>query len=142
MLARRVIPFLLLATSVVVAAPPGRVPIAELIAHPQRFNGKVVSFVGYYDTGDGHGTSIRASSSDSASRIFLDFQHTTLPLKPLERVQSGSYIRVTGTFRYREMKFTHGKDVDTIVPGFGWMNNYDKEITGITEFVRVDHPRI
>jgi hypothetical protein len=40
------------------------------------------------------------------------------------------------------MTFAYGKDVNTIVPGFGWMNDYDKEITDITEFTRIARPRI
>jgi len=30
------------------------------------------------------------------------------------------------------MKVTKGKEFDYIVPGFGWMNIYDKQITKIT----------
>jgi len=62
-------------------------------------------------------------------------------LKPLEKISSGAYVRVTGTFHYREMKFTRGKDVNMIVPGFGWMNDYDKEVANISEFTRVPAPR-
>jgi hypothetical protein len=97
--ARAIAPLLFfIALSAGAASNPLRVPITELMTHPQQFYEKRVSFIGYYDSGDGHGTSVRVSPSDSGPRIFLDFKHTTLPLKPLQRIPSGSYVRVTGTF--------------------------------------------
>jgi hypothetical protein len=37
------------------------------------------------------------------------------------------------------MKVTRGNDFDYIIPGFAWMNTYDREITNITEFAQVNH---
>ena len=133
---------LVLIASVVFAVPDSlNVPITSLMKHPQRFNNKRVTFAGYYNSGDGHGTSIFSEQSDVSPRIFLNFRNASVPLKPLEKIPSGAYMRVTGTFHYREMKFTRGKDVNTIVPGFGWMNDYDKEFANISEFTRVPTPR-
>ena len=132
---------LVLIASVVFAAPDSPdVPIMALMKRPQRFNNKRVTFAGYYNSGDGHGASIFSEQADASPRIFLNFRNASVLVKPLEKISSGAYVRVTGTFHYREMKFTRGKEGNTIVPGFGWMNDYDKEVANISEFTRVPAP--
>ena len=133
-------PLILIASVVFAVSDSLNVPVASLMKHPQRFNNKRVTFAGYYNSGDGHGTSIFSEQSDVSPRIFLNFRNASVPLKPLKKIPSGAYVRVTGTFHYREMKFYARKDVNTIVPGFGWMNDYDKEITKITQFNPVAYP--
>jgi hypothetical protein len=141
MLKPRLIVALLVSVAAVApaAAKPIEVSAAELIAHPAQFNGKRVSFVGYFDS-DGHAWSLSASRTNLG--IFADFRNTILPIKPIQRIRTGTFVRVVGTFRYRKITFRRGKNFNSITQGFGWMNDYDKEITDITEFTRVDDPRI
>jgi hypothetical protein len=61
-------------------------------------------------------------------------------LQVLKTVRKDSFWRLRARdwdVPLRETKFTRGKDVNTIVSGFGWMNDYDKEVTNISEFTRV-----
>jgi hypothetical protein len=139
---RTIVVSLTLVASIVGASSHAlRVPIAGLMKHPKKFDEKRVTFVAYYDSGDGHGTNVRLGPSDSGPRIFLEFKNTKLPRQQIQRIPSGSYVLITGTFRYRDVKVTHHKDFNTIVSGFGWMNDYDKEVAEITEFMRVDGPK-
>jgi hypothetical protein len=122
------------------AARPLGVSIQELMAHPQQFDGKRVSFIGYWDT-DGHAMSLRSDLSIKGSRIFSDFTKPRIPVKTIQAIPHGSWVRVVGTFRYINMTVyiaTNGTRV--VAMGFGWMNDYDKEVTDITEFTRAARP--
>ena len=125
--------------------PPLQVSIRQLIENPGQFNGKRVSVVAYYGV-EHHGpylcvddkTARQGKTGDS--RIYPDFESSPLSRENLNQVKRG-YVLVVGTFKYRDMKVTKGKDFDYIVPGFGWMNIYDKEITDITYFASASPPK-
>jgi hypothetical protein len=120
------------------------VSVAQLVERPDRYSNKVVSVVGYYGL-DVHSTFLTAdartarTSTMGSSYIFLDFRGSPIPRSSLTRVAPG-YVRVTGTFQYRKMKVTRGKEVDYIVPGFGWMNSFERQITKISTFEKVPSP--
>jgi hypothetical protein len=91
-----------LAASLAAAAQPSEVPLKVLLAHPQQFNGRRVSFIAYWDT-DGHATSLRAGPSADAPRIYCDFEKPRISVKLIESIPHGSWIYVVGTFRYVDM---------------------------------------
>jgi hypothetical protein len=128
----------LAASSALAVSKPIDVSVEKLEAVPQRFNGKRIAFVAYYDS-DGHAMSFRRRRSTDYPRIFADFSNRQIPIHAIRSVPLGSLVPVAGTFRYSKMKVTRGKDFNYIVPGFGWMNSYDRKISNITQFTRVNH---
>jgi hypothetical protein len=143
MLKHHVLPaFFVLAISLATDAKAAEVPLTSLLAHPQQFNGKRISFVAYWDS-DGHATSLRAGPSADAPRIYCDFEKPRIPVKLIESIPHGSWVHVVGVFRYIDMTVRTLPDGSrAIASGFGWMNSYDREITDITEFTRVPHQHI
>ena len=130
---------LLLAISVAADTKAPEVPLKRLLANPQQFNGKRVSFVAYWDS-DGHATSLRAGPSADAPRIYCNFEKPRIPVKSIESIPHGSWVHVVGVFRYIDMTVHMRPDGSReIAPGYGWMNSYDREVTDITEFTRVRH---
>ena len=131
-----------LAASVAAAAPASQVPLKMLLAQPQQFNGRRVSFIAYWDTDD-HTTSLRAGPSADAPRIYCDFEKPRIPVKLIERIPHGSWVYVVGIFRYVDMTVPPRSDGARVINmGFGWMNSYDREVTDIIEFTRVATRRI
>jgi hypothetical protein len=134
--------FFVFAISVVTDAKAADVSLTRLLAHPQQFNGKQVSFVAYWDS-DGHATSLSAGPSADAPRIYCDFEKPRLPVKLIESIPHGSWVHVVGVSRYIDMTVRTLPDGSrAIASGFGWMNSYDREVTDITEFTRVRHQHI
>jgi hypothetical protein len=135
--------FFLIAISVATHANTAEVSLTRLLAHPQQFNGKQVSFVAYWDS-DGHATSLRAGPSADAPRIYCDFEKARLPVKKLiENIPHGSWVHVVGIFRYVDMTVHTLPDGSrAVASGFGWMNSYDRALIDITEFTRVRPNRI
>jgi len=132
----------MLAISVATDAKATEVSLTRLLAHPQQFNGKQVSFVAYWDS-DGHATSLRAGPSADAPRIYCDFEKPRLPVKLIESIPHGSWVHVVGVFRYIDMTVHTLPDGSrAIASGFGWMNSYDRALTDITEFTRIRHQHI
>jgi hypothetical protein len=117
---------------------PVRVSVRQLIETPGQFNGKRISLLAYYAI-EHHGPYLCADAATARQgtaggwRIYPDFENSPLSPEILRRVRPG-YAFIVGTFKYRRMNVTKGKDFDYVVPGFGWMNVYDKEITRITNF--------
>jgi hypothetical protein len=117
------------------------VPVARLIDHPERYNNKTVSVVGYYWF-DGHAPVLATdaqtarASTVGRSRIFLDLRNSPTQRSSLPKVHAG-YVAIIGTFQYRKMTVTRGKEADYITPGFGWMSDYERQITNITSFGNV-----
>lgn len=128
-----------------VTPQPADVTVTRLIRNPERFNGKVISTIGYY-AAEHHGPYLCADAKTAmegaagAWRIHLDLSQTSLPLNPLKHVRHG-YVRIIGTFQYRNMKITTLRDGTRVIPsGFGWMNTLDKQITNISAFRNVRAP--
>jgi hypothetical protein len=121
------------------------VSVQQLIENPAKFNGNQVSVIAYYAS-EHHGPYLCADAKTARQggigswRIYPDFENSTVPREALNRVRHG-YVSVVGIFQYRNMKITKGKEFDYIVPGFGWMNIYDKQITKITAFANVTAPK-
>ena len=120
-----------------------QVGVQQLIANPDKFNGKSISATGYY-VPEHHGAYLASNPKGEAGAlgIHLDFRHTSLSSERLKRVQYG-YVRVLGTFEYRNTQMRISKDgtIGTVAAGFGWMNVYDKQITNIIVFENVPAPK-
>ena len=98
------------------------VSLRVLLAHPQQFNGKRVSFVAYWDS-DGHATSLSAGPSADATRIYRDFEKPRIPVKLIESIPHGSWVHVVGVFRYVDMTLHTLPDGSRVIAaGFRWMN--------------------
>jgi hypothetical protein len=121
------------------------VPISQLLAAPARYTGKKISTRGYYSS-DGHSPVLCADATaargtEGRARIFLDFENSPIPRRSLSSVQHG-YVDVTGTFQYRKFETKTGPRGERVMTvGFGWMNSYEKQITGITTFAKVPAPK-
>ena len=134
--------FFVLAISVAAGAKAAEVPLSKLLAHPQQFNGKRVSFVAYWDS-DGHATSLRAGPSADAPRVYCNFAKPRIAVKLIESIPHGSWVHVVGVFRYVDMTVRTLPDGSRVIAsGFGWMNSDGREVTDITEFTRVRPHRI
>src|SRR5260370_20447833 len=94
--------FFVLAISVATDAKATEVSLTRLLAHPQQFNGKRVSFVAYWDS-DGHATSLRAGPSADAPRIYCDFEKPRIPVKLIESFPPGSSVHFDADFLLFEM---------------------------------------
>ena len=120
---------------------PVTVPISQLLAAPDKYAGKKISTRGYY-TSDGHSPVLCADSTtargtEGRARIFLDLENSPIPRRSLANVRHG-YVDVTGTFEYRKFETKTGPRGERIMTvGFGWMNSYEKQITGVTSFANV-----
>jgi hypothetical protein len=133
---------LVLAVSADAADNAIETPLSKLLRHPEQFNGKRVAFVAYWDS-DGHATSLRVGLAADAPRIYCDFAKPRIPVKLIESIPRGAWVRVVGVFRYVDMTVHARRNGSRVIAaGFGWMNSYDREVTDITEFTRVRHQRI
>jgi hypothetical protein len=150
MLSRRLLAAALLVTasSAVADSKPVVVSIQQLIATPQRYNGKRVSVTGYFDTTETHACDLRATkhrpddnrqlinieippgSDDALKRLTHDFTKVVR-------------ARVIGTFQYRyvgPIKETpvhgdpHVQKIVTMQMGYGWEGLWDKQISKISDF--------
>jgi hypothetical protein len=150
MLSRRLLAaaWLMAASSAVAEAKPIDVSIHQLVATPQRYNGKRVSVSGYFDTVETHACDLRATKrrpTDNAELISIHIppgseaalQRLTYNFTKLVRAL------IVGTFQYRyvgPIKETvvrgdpHVQKIVTMQTGFGWEGLWDKQITKISEF--------
>jgi hypothetical protein len=138
----------LLLTSVVATAKPLDVTIDQLVAAPERFNGKQVSVTGYFDTTVHHGCDLRARrkrSDDPRQRINIVVPESAVPKVRRLTHDFTRIVRayIVGTFQYRyvgPIKETavHGDPnvpkIVTIQTGFGWEGLWDKQIAKISDF--------
>lgn len=117
------------------------VPISQLLAAPAKYTGKKISTRGYYSS-DGHSPVLCADATaargtEGRARIFLDLENSLIPRRSLSNVPHG-YVDVTGTFQYRKFETKTGPRGERVMTvGFGWMNSYEKQITGLTNFANV-----
>jgi hypothetical protein len=143
--------FLLLLLTLTSAAATSKlldVSIDQLVAAPERFNGKRVSVSGYFDTTVHHGCDLRARrkrSDDPKQYINIVVPESAVPTT---KGLTHDFIRVVrahivGTFQYRyvgPIKQTpvngdpYVEKIVTIQTGFGWMGLWDKQITDVTDF--------
>lgn len=141
---------LAVASTSAAASKPIEVSIGEVVRHPQRFNGKQVSFRAYFGFG-GHSCYFSETREAQEKTVFADLDHTSLSRRSIESVPHGCFIHVAGTFQYRpitrrviprpETKATPypgnvERDLVEVTIGFGWMGIYDMQLTRLTEFKR------
>ena len=131
------------ALSAVAVAKPLPVSIGQLIADPRRWNDKEISVTGYYsiDAAE-HGSHLSAkvkTDGDGQAVVFINLPPNITNKKA--RQAANHWIRVTGTFQYRELRqrtIKETKDnpevagIVEITRGFGWMGIFDKQITNIS----------
>jgi len=139
---------LLTLTSAAATSKPLDVTVDQLVAAPERFNGKRVSVSGYFDTTVHHGCDLRARrkrSDDPKQYVNIVVPESAVPA--LKRL-THDFTRVVrahigGTFKYRyvgPVKETpvsgdpHVQKIITIQTGFGWEGLWDKQINRISEF--------
>jgi hypothetical protein len=140
--------FLAVASSVLAKSKPVEVTVDQLVSTPKQFNGKNVSVTGYFDTTVHHGCDLRAHKrrpDDGRQYINIVVPEQSVP--EVKRL-THNFTRVVrahivGTFQYRYVGPV-GKErpvpsdpnvkIRYFQSGFGWMGNWDKQITNITEF--------
>jgi hypothetical protein len=139
--------FSAVASSVLAISKPVEVTVDQLVSSPKQFNGKDISVTGYFDTTVHHGCDLRAQKrrpDDGRQYINIVVPEQSLPeVKRLtHNFTRVVRARVVGTFQYRYVGFV-GKErpvsgdpnvkIRQFQSGFGWMGNWDKQITNITE---------
>jgi hypothetical protein len=126
------------------------VSMRELIQKPKQFNGKRISVVAFYGWG-GHARYLcedaKAALNDRGEhKVFPKLDNARIAKKTLLKIPFNSFVRVVGTFQYKDTTPKEGHRVSddpfvsgvTLVPeGFGWMGIFDKQITDITQFISV-----
>jgi hypothetical protein len=139
---------LLTLTSAAATSKPLDVTVDQLVAAPERFNGKRVSVSGYFDTTVHHGCDLRARrkrSDDPKQYVNIVVPESAVPA--LKRL-THDFTRVVrahivGTFNYRyvgPVKETpvsgdpYVQKIITIQTGFGWEGLWDKQINRISDF--------
>lgn len=123
-------------------------PLEELIANPEKFEGRRVAVVGYLDTTEAHTCDLRATRERPHDIRRLVNVELPQPNDPAVKRLTNQYtrvvrVRLVGIFHYKKVgpiKSTpvtgdpHVKAIITMQTGFGWMGLYDKQLTDISEF--------
>lgn len=150
MLSRHLLAAALLAAASSAAADskPLAVSIQQLVATPQRYNGKRVSVTGYFDTTETHACDLRATKKrpdDNRQLINVEIppgsedtvKHLTHNFSKVVRA------RIVGIFQYRYVGpikeapvygDPHVQKIVTMQTGYGWGGLCDKQITKISDF--------
>ena len=152
MLSIRIVTFAtLVACSATASATPIQVTVAQLVKTPERFHGKRVSVVGYYDAvswlkfGD-----LRASAKNElhpGNTIYIDLDDQQVYAMRRRHFLVG-WVRVVGRFEYsrpvpsRRVKTSDPKvDVEYVWLGLGHGYGYSREINHVSEFTPLSNPR-
>ena len=150
MLSRRLFTaaWVLAASSAVAHSKPIDVSIQQLVATPQRFNGKRVSVIGYFDTNEIHACDLRGTKTRPNDNTHLiNIEIPSGSEAALKRITHNftKLVRahVVGTFQYTyvgPIKETpvhgdpHVQKIVTMQTGYGWEGLWDKQITKISDF--------
>ena len=146
MLKRVVFIAALIAPAALARSAPVDVTFDALAAHPQRYTGKQVALVAYYDIDSAEHSSYLASRPNTE---FSDFPHIFVDLPrrithAQARAAAKHRVKIIGTFEYRELKTRlidpggpGRRGIEEHTLGFGWMGIYDKQLTKISEFTAI-----
>jgi hypothetical protein len=140
--------WILAASSAVADSKPSDVTIQELVATPQRFNGKRMSVIGYFDTTEVHACDLRATKTrpnDNTHLINIEIPSGSEAALKRMTHNFTKIVRahVVGTFQWRYLgpiKETpvhgdaHVQKIVTMQTGYGWEGLWDKQITKISDF--------
>jgi hypothetical protein len=130
-------------TSAVAADAARVVAFDELVAHPQRYNGKFLSVTAWLQIDDTHKIASLAprphADASGLPEIFVDWPRSI----PERRAYAGAdhRVKITGVFQYRRFERRvidpggpgrRGFEEHTL--GFGWGGIFDMQLTKISEF--------
>jgi len=121
--------------------------VEELIASPEKFEGRRVAVAGYLDTTEPHACDLRATAKRPDDIRKLVNVKLPQPNDPAVKRLTNGYtrvvrVRVVGIFHYKKVGPVksrpvsgdpHVKEIVNMQVGFGWMGLYDKELSEITE---------
>jgi hypothetical protein len=126
---------------------PLDVTFDQLTSHPQRYSGKRIAVVAYYDIDSAEHSSYLANRPNTEfsalPHIFVDLPRWISDTQT--RSAAKRRVKIIGTFEYRDISkkkvisegdATHPGIIQTTL-GFGWMGIYDKQITKLSEFTVV-----
>lgn len=154
-----VIAYLLISTTAAASSATLRNPVdielRQLIATPDRFNGKRVSVTGYFDTTQAHGCDLRETKQrpiDMREVVNIELRRPDDPFvrRLTHDYTRVAYVHVVGVFQYRKVGpieskpvsgDPHVKGIITMQTGFGWMGLLDKQITDISVLREVPAPK-
>ena len=150
MLSRRLFAaaWILAASSAVAHSKPIDVSIQQLVATPQRFNGKRVSVIGYFDTTEIHACDLRGTKTrpnDNTHLINIEIPSGSEAALKRMTHNFTKLVRahIVGTFQYRYVgpiketpvhRDPHVQKIVTMQTGYGWEGLWDKQITKISDF--------
>jgi hypothetical protein len=125
---------------------PINVSFRQLISTSTQFDGNRISIVGYFNGTDGASLRASPSSGPQAQDVFLDLKPRLARRLAAQRFLKG-YVHIVGTFQHMDLAPFNPRPVPgdpnrvivTQPQGFG--GGYANQITNISEFTAISHPK-